>query len=98
MKDPFDRTRLKLATLILQQVTRQAPANTDYVAGAPVFSFCKTEHMSYDLAVQVALIVFHHHLGQHFRVSSDGADADWAAARRLCQLHLGYGDDFQLDS
>jgi len=66
-------------------------------ADRPVFSFCKTERRPYDLAVQVALIVFNHHLGVEFRVSSDGKDADWDAARRLCQQHLGYGADFRLD-
>ena len=65
--------------------------------GRPAFLFCKTEHKPYDLAVQVALIVFKHHLGEAFHVSSDGAEADWDTARELCQHHLGYGADFQLD-
>jgi hypothetical protein len=62
-----------------------------------VFSFCKTERRPYDLAVQVALIVFKHHLIRHLRVSSDGDEAEWDAARRLCQQHLAYGGDFHLD-
>ena len=53
--------------------------------------FCKTNHLPYDLCVQVALIVFAHHIGGAFQVSSDGGDADWDAARRICQEHLGYG-------
>ena len=69
----------------------------DRGAGRPQFSFCKTERRPYDLAVQVTLIVFKHHLGAALRVSSDGRDADWDAARRLCQEHLGYGADFHLD-
>lgn len=64
--------------------------------GQPVFSFCKTEHRPYDLAVQVSLIVFKHHLGPQFRVSSDSQEAAWDMARRLCQQHLGYGKDFTL--
>lgn len=65
--------------------------------GRSVFwSFCKTEHAPYDLAVQVALIILKHHLGNAFEVCSDGTDEDWADARRLCSQHLGYGDDFQL--
>lgn len=63
-----------------------------------VFSFCKTAHKPYDLVVQVALIVFWHHLGPQFQVSSDGAESDWDAARKLCQRHRGYGDDFRLDN
>jgi hypothetical protein len=62
-----------------------------------VFAFCKTARKPYDLAVQVALIVFRHHLGNYFIVSSDGGDPDWEAARQICQKHLGYGDDFRLD-
>ena len=57
--------------------------------------FCKTARKPYDLAVQLALIVLAHHAG--FTVSSDGDDSDWDAARRFCQAHLGYGEDFQLD-
>ena len=64
--------------------------------GRPVFSFCKTAHKPYDLAVQITLIIFHHHLGDIFHVSSDGADAEWATARQLCHHHLGYGEDFRL--
>ena len=70
----------------------------DHGDGRPAFSFCKTEHKPYDLAVQVVLIVFQHHLGKQFGVSSDGDDAEWETARRLCQQVLGYGEDFQLDS
>jgi hypothetical protein len=62
-----------------------------------VFSFCKTEHRPYDLAIQVALIVFKHYLRRQLRVTSDGDEADWDAARRFCQEHLGYGGDFHLD-
>ena len=62
---------------------------------SPELHFCKTNHQPYDLCVQIALIVFAHHFGEAFQVSSDGAEADWASARRLCQEQLGYGDDFR---
>jgi hypothetical protein len=65
--------------------------------GRQVRSFCKTARLPYDLAVQLALIVFKHYLGQQLRVSSDGEEADWDAARQLCRQHLGYGGDFCLD-
>ena len=65
--------------------------------GRPAFSFCKTEHKPYDLAVQVALIVFKHRLGQQFHVSSDGEESEWETARRICQQYLGYGGGFSLD-
>ena len=61
-----------------------------------VFNFCKTNHARYDICVQVALIVFAHHFGEAFLVSSDGNDANWDAARRLCADSLGYGSDFRL--
>ncbi|MEI8195291.1 MAG: hypothetical protein WCI73_05220 [Phycisphaerae bacterium] len=61
------------------------------------FSFCKTAHKPYDLAVQVALIVFKHHLGAQLCVRSDGKEAAWDRARQLCQQYLGYGTDFRLD-
>lgn len=76
-------------------VRREEPDRGD---GRSVLSFCKTEQKPYDLAVQAALIVLQHHLGQCFRVSSDGGAADWDAARKCCQQVLGYGGDFQLDS
>ena len=60
-------------------------------------SFCKTNRLPYDIAVQVALIICRHHLGDEFRVRSDGDDAAWEIARQFCQLHLGYGADFKLE-
>lgn len=62
------------------------------------FGFCKTEHLPYDLCVQAALIVFQHHLGAGFLVSSDGDSAAWGRARELCQRVLGYGESFSLAS
>jgi len=62
-----------------------------------VCSFCKTEHLPYDLCVQVALVILKHHLGESIKVGSDGKDDDWAEARRICQETLGYGEDFRLE-
>jgi len=62
-----------------------------------IWSFCKTEHSSYDRCVQAALIVLKHHLGDLIKVGSDGTDEDWSEARKACQTCLGYGDDFRLE-
>ncbi|MBI9016298.1 MAG: hypothetical protein JEZ07_03445 [Phycisphaerae bacterium] len=64
----------------------------DYVS-----SFCKTEHMPYDICVQIALIILKHHLGDTMSVYSDGKESDWDNSRKLCQENLGYGEDFKLD-
>ena len=53
------------------------------------FGFCKTDRLPYDLCVQACLIVFNHHLGAGFAVSSDGADPEWDRARNLCHAILG---------
>jgi hypothetical protein len=55
-------------------------------------------HLPYDVCVQTALIVLSHHLGSAIRIGSDGKDDDWAEARRICQEHLGYGEEFRLTS
>jgi hypothetical protein len=44
--------------------------------------------------VTAALLVAKRHLQGQIAVRSDGSDAQWADARRLCQAHLGYGDWF----
>jgi hypothetical protein len=59
-------------------------------------SYCKTDHMPYDICVQAALIVMKHHLEDAIMVSSDGKDEDWGKARNACQECLGYGDEFHL--
>lgn len=45
-----------------------------------VFGFCKTARKPYDFLVCVSLIVFKHHLGADFKVSSDGGLNDWKPA------------------
>lgn len=66
-----------------------------------LFAFCKTAHRPYNSAVVGCLIVLSHHLGDDFRVSSDGRErggmaADWRGAAAECQAVLGYGGDFKL--
>jgi hypothetical protein len=45
------------------------------------------------------LIVFKHHFGEKFLVSSDGDDEPemWVEGKAVCQEVLGYGGDFELD-
>jgi hypothetical protein len=59
-------------------------------------SYCKTEHMPYDICVQAVLIVMKHHLGNAIMVNSDSKDGDWDKARKACQECLGYSEDFWL--
>ncbi len=59
------------------------------------FNFCKTAFRPYDLAVIVFLIIAKHHLKDEFRVASDGSDNHWFDGKLLCQMELGYGQDFQ---
>lgn len=61
-----------------------------------VWSFCKTGGAPYDLAVQVALIILKHHLGNHLVVTSDVGESQWNTARALCRQSLGYGSEFCL--
>jgi hypothetical protein len=62
------------------------------------FSFCKTARRPYDLAVTACLLVAKRAFGSILTVSTDGEDADWQAARDLCQEVLGYGRDFRIAS
>jgi hypothetical protein len=68
------------------------------VREAPDLTFCKTARKPYDLAVCACLIIFRHHIGEKFEVSSDGDDDEenWPAARAICQHLFGYGSEFEL--
>lgn len=55
------------------------------------FAFCKTAFRPYDVAVTAFLVIAKHHLGDAIVVSSDGDSPQWFDAKLLCQLHLGYG-------
>jgi hypothetical protein len=56
--------------------------------------YVKTGFRPYDVAVTTALLIAKHHLGDRFLVHSNGGDAQWSDARRICQQVLGYGDWF----
>lgn len=56
--------------------------------------YVKTGFRPYDVAVTAVLLVAKYHLKDQFVIHSNGADAQWADARRLCQKVLGYGDWF----
>ncbi len=65
--------------------------------GRPIFSYCKTGKLPYDLCVKCTLVILKHYLGSQIRVMSDGADEDWQDAKQLCLSCLKYGLDFKLD-
>lgn len=54
--------------------------------------YIKTGFRPYDIAVTGVLLIAKHHLGDQFVVHSNGGDAQWSDARRICQQALGYGD------
>jgi hypothetical protein len=56
--------------------------------------YVKTGFRPYDVAVTATLLIAKRHLGDRFIINSNGADAQWSDARRLCQEVLGYGDWF----
>ena len=62
------------------------------------FDCCKTNYRPYDLLVQGCLIVCKEHLGEAFIVSSDGEQSQWNEAADGCQVFLGYGLTFELDT
>lgn len=50
------------------------------IAEKGTFGFCKTARKPYDFLVCVSLMVFKHHLGADFKVSSDGGLYEWQPA------------------
>jgi len=60
----------------------------------PVFNFCKTERLPYDIVVTSCLLVFHHHLAPQFKVSSNGVIKDWQPAIDLCRKVLDYKEEW----
>ncbi len=56
--------------------------------------YVKTGFRPYDISVTCALLIAKHYLGSQLVVHSNGADAQWSDARRICQEFLGYGDWF----
>jgi len=49
---------------------------------------------AYDIGVTAAQLIAKRRLREQFVVHSDGSDAQWLDARRICQRILGYGDWF----
>jgi len=66
-------------------------------ANGKYFQFCKTAYKPYDLAVNCALIIAKHHLGDQIEVRSDGTLKQWSDSMQLCQNVSGYGNDFRFD-
>jgi hypothetical protein len=58
----------------------------------PGFTFSKTHHLPYDLAVKVSLLVFKRHFAEDVEIVSDDEDllAGWKQAIELAHRVLGY--------
>ena len=54
----------------------------------------KTAFRPFDIAVTAVLLIAKHHLRGEMCIHSNGADAQWIDARRICQTVLGYGEWF----
>lgn len=63
-----------------------------------IFQFCKTAFKPYDMAIISFLIIAKERLKEKIRVKSDGEDAHWFDGKILCELELGYGLGFALDT
>jgi hypothetical protein len=61
------------------------------------FSFCKTAFKPYDLAVIACLIVFKHHFGNEFTVTTDGEDQHWFDGKMVCAMVLNYGIGYKIN-
>ena len=62
------------------------------------FEFCKTAYKPYDLAVITCLIIAKQYLGEDIKISSDGEDEQWWDGKYICQVLLGYGLEYAIDS
>lgn len=56
--------------------------------------YVKTGFRPYDVGVTCILLIAKRHLRDRFVIHSNGADAQWVDAKRICQQVLGYGDWF----
>jgi hypothetical protein len=54
----------------------------------------KTGFRPYDIAVTSVLLIAKRYLRDRFVVHSNGGDAQWSDAKRICQQRLEYGDWF----
>jgi hypothetical protein len=69
-----------------------------YWSNGGYFDYTKTAFKPYDLAVQCALLICKHHLGDQIQVESVGSNFHWDEARHFCHAHLDYSpDEFLLD-
>jgi hypothetical protein len=58
--------------------------------------YVKTAFRPYDVAVTCILLIAKRQLRDQFVINSNGADAQWSDAKRICQMVLGYGDWFSI--
>ena len=62
----------------------------------PGMGFVKTAFKPYDLAVTAALLIAKRYWGEKIEIRTDGSEVQWSDAKRLCQVHLGYGTSFRI--
>ena len=55
---------------------------TPKMPGRPVFSYCKTEGLPYDLAVKCTLVVLKHYLHDSIRIMSDAKQDEWQEQKK----------------
>lgn len=70
----------------------------DRHGGREARSFCKTEHLPYDLFVKAVLIILHHHFAPLLLISSDDPEHQWTGAKQLVNSQCGYGESFSLSA
>ena len=70
---------------------RDASKSKEPETNGLVFYWTKTAFKPYDIAVTAALLIAKRYLRNQLIVYSNGADAQWADAKEMCQRHLGYG-------
>lgn len=73
----------------LQPDSREQPD-----ANGLFIEYTKTAFRPCDIAVTAVLLIAKNYLKDQFVIHSDGLDAQWSDAKRLCQKMLGYGDWF----
>jgi hypothetical protein len=65
----------------------------------PGFTFSKTNHLPYDLAVKVSLLVFKRHFAEDVEIGSNDEDllAGWNQAIELAHCVLGYPKSWKVE-
>lgn len=61
-----------------------------------LFAFCKTARKPYDVVVTACLIALQKRFADLVKVTTDGNDSDWQAARDLAVAALGYGAEYEI--